>query len=673
MKFQPFVFWLIALIIGILLQITFEFSFYQLTIATTIAVCFLIFFNFKNKYKCWFSICGLVVLILVGALRFENNHRTIKSLPQKKFQSELVHFSIKEKLKPSEKYLKYLAQANWTKNDSFLNQKFLVYVRKSQEELLVGDSFWTYGKYSRIEKAKNPHQFDYKSYMSLKNVGLQIFCDSIVGIEHPQGFSPNYLISKFKTRIKQQLVDKRFSKEARVFISALALGDRAELDRDYQEKLSSAGVMHLFAISGLHVGIIFGFLLILFYPILYLKHGRYIRYWIALILIWLYAWFVGFSPSVTRAAFMLSLYFITIMLQRPANIFHTLAVTAFVVLIVSPKQLFDVGFQLSYTAVFFIAWLFPVMRKFLPKFRKPYKNYPFDILTVTTTAQIGVMPISVFYFNKFSGLFLLGNIVLLPIAGLLVIVSIFSIGLLHLGWMPQNLVNGLNFVFEYIFKYLDWITSFESFIFRDISWNWMQVFILLTILIWLKFVFTSFKFYKLIPIFGLFLLFQLTVIWDKTKFENKTELIVFQEYKGSIIGLREGLSLNVFMQVEDSAKTMQYTLLPYAMQEKIKNLQIHDLPDHFESNHFLKTGNVIKFDNKMIGIAQGEIDSIEGLEYIILRKSKPKIQITKSVKKLIADGSNYPNVIENLGNDSLEIHYTKEDGAFILEVDKKTK
>lgn len=141
MKFQPFVFWLIALIIGILLQITFEFSFYQLTIATTIAVCFLIFFNFKNKYKCWFSICGLVVLILVGALRFENNHRTIKSLPQKKFQSELVHFSIKEKLKPSEKYLKYLAQANWTKNDSFLNQKFLVYVSKSQEELLVGDSF----------------------------------------------------------------------------------------------------------------------------------------------------------------------------------------------------------------------------------------------------------------------------------------------------------------------------------------------------------------------------------------------------------------------------------------------------------------------------------------------------------------------------------------------------
>lgn len=388
----------------------------------------------------------------------------------------------------------------------------------------------------------------------------------------------------------------------------------------------------------------------------------------ALIIIWWYAWFVGFTPSVSRAAFMITVYYTTILLRRPTNIFHTLALSGFILLLINPNQLFHVGFQLSYSAVFFIAWLFPVVRKIFPYHVKPWRNYPYDLLSVTTVAQMGVLPISIYYFKTFSGVFLLGNLVLLPFAGIMIIASAVSVLLMSFSLMPSFLVRWLNGAFELIFNYLDVITSVDSLIFRGVSLNLWQVGILLLILIWIRYALLKFRIYKLTPLLILFFIFQISRFYEQIEFSNKRELIVFQEYKGSVIGIRDGRKMDVFMQVEDSIKTMEFTINPYVINEQIKELRVFGLKDSVANEFYVKKGNLIHYHQENYGIIEGRNDTVPQVDHLIWRRINANSTFPTSVKNIIADGSNYPNVIEKLRNDSIEIYSTAQSGAFLKSV-----
>ena len=671
MKYQPLAFWITALIAGIWLQQELDFNTSWLW-AGIVALCALLFICFLIPFlRKIFVLTGLILLIFTGALRFDQYNADVLQLTEFQDNHSLIKLKVKEKLKPSAKFNKYIAFIDESENPEVVGQQILVYVRKSQPILHVQDKCWTYASLHNIPEPKNPHQFDYQKYMLRKKVGLQMFTDTVAGILHPSEFHPAHEISVFKENIKTRLDAYGFSQESKIFISSLALGDRSDLNPDFQEKLSSAGVMHLFAISGLHVGIVFAFLMVLLYPILFLKNGKYIRIVLALAVIWFYAWFVGFTPSVTRAAFMISLYYTTVLLRRPTNIFHTLALSGFILLLINPNQLFDVGFQLSYSAVFFIAWLFPVVRRFFPYSRKPWRNYPYDLLTVTMVAQMGVMPISVFYFHTFSGVFLLGNMVLLPFAGILIVVSIVSVLLMTFEIMPAFLVEILNTSFVFIFDYLDGITSFKSLIFKGISWNFIQISLLLMMLVYLRFVLKNFRPYKLIPVLMLFLIFQMTRVYDRHSFGNKSELVVFQEYKGSMIGVRNGANLDVFMQTEDSAKSMEFTINPYVLNEKISMLNVFEMQDSAQSAVYVKKGNLLRFNDELYGFVHETMDSLPALDYAVLSRIKPEIKLNPGLKGIIADGSNYPNVIDKLRmrNDTVNIHATAENGAFLKTVE----
>ena len=309
MKFQPFAFWVAALTAGIVIQQRLWLKDDVLWIGAGISFLLLLISLSFGRLRQLFPFLAIVFLMLTGSLRFQQKNFNVLNLPELTEARQLLQFEVETNLRSSAKYNKYIVQPINGANEELLDQKFLIYIRRSQPYLHVKDRFWTYGKVQLIDGPKNPHQFDYKRYMGMKGVGLQIFADTVTLIDHPANFSFSHHISEFKSEIKKKLENNGFSPESRIFISALALGDRNDLTPEFQEKLSSAGVMHLFAISGLHVGIVFAFIMILLYPVLYMKKGRYLRIVLALMVIWFYAWFVGFTPSVTRAAFMITVYY----------------------------------------------------------------------------------------------------------------------------------------------------------------------------------------------------------------------------------------------------------------------------------------------------------------------------------------------------------------------------
>src|SRR5690606_4992755 len=140
------------------------------------------------------------------------------------------------------------------------------------------------------------------------------------------------------------------------------------------------------------------FMMIL-YPLIFLKNGKILRILFSLMLIWSFVVCVGFQPAVLRSAVMISVFYIGHTFKSKPNIYHTLAVSAFILLCINPNFLFDVGFQLSFSAVFFIVYLHPVYQKlFRPKSKLSKITIAF--LGTSISAQIGTMPFTLFYFHQ---------------------------------------------------------------------------------------------------------------------------------------------------------------------------------------------------------------------------------------------------------------------------------
>lgn len=670
MKYHPFLYWLLAIVAGIWVSFKYLPKEEHILYFIGFAILMMIVFRLLKLKNGFIFFSGFLVVMGIGALRFHQENPHFNTSFELNKQKSIYYVEVQGILKPSEKYYKYDVKIKSSEkpiDSAIIGQNLLLYLKKQEIPIHVNDQFWIYGILDKIPAPKNPHAFDYRAYLKNKKIYLQIFSDDLAGLEHLNNKPLAHRLSVFKQKIKNELNTKGFSQTSKIFISSLALGDRSDVDKDFQEKLSSAGVMHLFAISGLHVGIIFGFIMILLYPLLFLRHGKIMRWALALALIWIFAWFVGFTPSVTRAALMISIYYFTLALQRNPNIYHTLALSALVLLFIQPNQLFEVGFQMSYSAVFFIAWLYQPLRTLFPHYRKPYKNYLFNLICLTTVAQIGVLPISVYYFNKFSGLFMLGNLVVLPFASIMVALSFVVVITLTLSIFPDFLVDFINFAFEKVNQYIDFLTSYESFIFRDITWNWLQVILLISLIIFLRPLFLQFKWRKLIPVFMILLAFQVTRLYDDYIFNNKQELIVFQQYKASVIALREGKKLDIFWHVEDSTNVRNYVINPYITHEKIKHLNIHDLMSTNKGDNYIKAKNLIKLNEQVYYISDNQLKEFPEVDAIILTQAPYRLpdSIPSKIKRIIADGSNYPSQIQYLKEKSDSLYSTYESGAYL--------
>ena len=252
-------------------------------------------------------------------------------------------------------------------------------------------------------------------------------------------------------------------------VGAMTLGDRSHLQRSVRQQFSAVGASHVLALSGLHLSILYFFLSFVFYPF----RRRLFFNVILLSSIWVYAYAVGMSASITRAAIMLSLITLSTMMLRKASSVNNLSLSAILILLFSPSTVYDIGFQLSFAAVLFIIILYKPLFRLMPfrLRRNRFVAFVWSMVCISFVAQLGTAPLVAHYFHIFPVYFLLSNFVVVPAA--YIIIGGPIIYLLHV--FPATVSMLLDTVADTMLHLVRLIASLPGATVTGISFSWFQV------------------------------------------------------------------------------------------------------------------------------------------------------------------------------------------------------
>lgn len=292
------------------------------------------------------------------------------------------------------------------------------------EDLKIGERVTFTGKVTNPQNPGNPAEFDNERYLHIKGITGTAYLP--VGGWSRDGSVPLTLHMRalaLREKVVVLYASLGFGEDKRAVLSALTIGDKSELTREVKDLYSSVGASHVLALSGLHLGIFYMILSVL----LPVWRGRRVcsiaREVLILAIVWLFAFVAGLSPSLLRAALLFTLFSLGRCLERDASSVNSLAFAAIVMLIVSPRSLFDVGFQLSFAAVFSIIMFHPPLRRLFPDCGK-VDGYVVDTFVVSFVAQVGTLPLVWYYFGKFPLYFLLTNMLVVPAAFLIMFLAV---------------------------------------------------------------------------------------------------------------------------------------------------------------------------------------------------------------------------------------------------------
>ncbi|MFN3406079.1 MAG: ComEC/Rec2 family competence protein [Cytophagaceae bacterium] len=304
--------------------------------------------------------------------------------------------------------------------------KVLLYIDSQRQDILIpGNKLLISSKITEIPPAYFQGGFDKKKYYANKNIFHQCYLKEKDIIGYYEG---NELLKlnlfRLSTSAEKIIMNNFTSELAKQVALALLLGHKWHVESDTKEIFSSTGTIHLLAVSGLHVGIIYQILVLLLSPLSY--RSKLLSFGLIALLLILYAAITGFAPSVNRAVFMFLFLRAALLINRNADIYNTLALAAFVLLLIHPFSLFDLGFQLSFLAVTsIVTFTDPITRMLQTKYR--LINYLWSSVSVTIAAQILTLPVTLYYFHKLPLSMLVSNLVVVPLATPILITGLIGI------------------------------------------------------------------------------------------------------------------------------------------------------------------------------------------------------------------------------------------------------
>lgn len=430
-KKMPFVRLIIPFITGILLQWNFNFSPYFLfAFAACIAFVIVVFYCLPFSVKYTFSwITGISInplFIIIGALAVYNNDITHKEnwIGNYIADSIAVLATLQEPL--VEKAKTYKAEASVTaiktkgewKN---VTGKALIYFSKDDmPPLRYGSQVLFYKPLQLIRNSGNPGSFDYKQYNAFQDIYHEVFLKTknyVVTKETNKNAFNDWLFTVRAAVIEKLQSYIKGDREAGV-AEALLIGYRNDLDKDLVQAYSNTGVVHIIAISGLHLGMIYAALVFLFKPFRKYTWIRWLQPVVILTVLWIFTLLAGAVPSILRSAVMFSLIVLAAAIDRKSSIYNTLAASAFVMLCINPYYLWDVGFQLSYAAVVsIIIYAKPVYNWFYVS--NKILDFFWKLSSVTIAAQILTIPIIFYAFHQFPFFFLISNFIVVPLSSVI--------------------------------------------------------------------------------------------------------------------------------------------------------------------------------------------------------------------------------------------------------------
>ncbi|WPP49933.1 ComEC/Rec2 family competence protein [Catalinimonas niigatensis] len=422
--------------------------------------------QYRYKWANWVGMAGLLWLFVTSWFYVQHRQDDRQEQHLGNISIPYTHYvaTVKEPSEPKKNSYQAVAEVDYlVQRDSVgvvrttpAKGKIILYQPKndSLSTFVYGDQILIQGQAQRIKPPANPHEFDYRQFLIYQHIYHQHYLPKDQWTSIGSNIS-NPLISfayTARSRCRQVFAQGISDPQARGIAQALVLGIKTELDDEIRNAYAAAGAMHVLAVSGLHVGIIYLVLSFLLKPLEHIgKGGHVLKAVLCLLALWAYALLTGLSPSVMRAALMFSFIIVAEATRRQTNIYNTIAASAFFLLLFDPYLLMSVGFQLSYLAVLGIVYLQPkIYRWFNPENR--WLDWLWGLTAVSIAAQLATFPLGLYYFQQFPIYFWLSNIIVIPAAYLILSLGLlcFAVGLslpsllTYPGWLLEKVIQVTN-------------------------------------------------------------------------------------------------------------------------------------------------------------------------------------------------------------------------------------
>jgi competence protein ComEC len=666
-KYLPLHF-LVFLILGIGIQFytqIWTFGFTKLGLLILFLLISLLLFK-RNKE---FTFVALILFFFIGisAVHIQNTRNYKNHFTNFLKQEATVVLRISKVLKPGFYHDKYVAEVLQI-NKNKTSGKVLLNIEKDslQNRLKIDAKIFVKPTFKRILPPLNPKQFDYKFYLAKQGIHQQLSIATSQVLQLPNS-SVSFVghFEKFRDKIQGSLLKLNFKKDELAVINALLLGQRQDISKELLKEYAGAGAIHILAVSGLHVGIILLILSFLFKPLERIKNGGYLKAFCIVLLLWMFAFIAGLSASVVRAVTMFTFLAVGQSFQRKKVITFSLISSMLFLLIVKPMFLFDVGFQLSYLAVFGIVWVQPkIVAVYKPKFLLDKKIW--QLFSVSIAAQVGILPLSIYYFQQFPGLFVLSNLVIIPFLGAILMGGIVVIFMSLLTILPPFLVAIYGFVISVMNSFVGWVSKQEQFLFKEISISFLMmlgcycfIFSAIVFLINKKPKNLIYLLISIVFVQGLYFL-------EHKRASEKEAFVVFHKSRFSLIGLREGMNMALHNDSDLLESKEIKAVQSYRVAEYINTIEIVDFKNYIR----FKEQDILLIDS--LGVYQ-----LRKLEKpIVVLQYSPKINLERLIQTLnpsliIADGSNYKSYVRKWRVVALKkevpFYNTSKRGAFVLE------
>ncbi len=480
LRMMPALPFALAFAIGIIIgyhtsALQYEWLLLAVSVTLCLASCFLKSITLRTGFLC-------VVCLIVGALLMDLQKKHIHvDIPDTQVE---MHAVVIEQPQYNDRY----ASTDFFVNDGYLkNHKIRCYIY-NKEKPILGATYNLKGRLRHFDVGTSESNFNYAKWADSHALSalMYVYDGNVIrsddAIDSMPFMERVMLKSKLmRARLIASLHDKGLQGTSQALVAAMAFGDRSMLTKDLRDDYSRTGAAHLLALSGMHLGVLFMLLTMVFGRL----RNKLFKSIIIVVTVWAYVIFVGMPSSVVRAATMLTIYALVSAGGRDSMSINALFLTFAVMLACSPMMIWDVGFQLSFLAVLSIFIFFPPIYNIVPQtffFEHPLMRFIWSTIAISVAAQIGTTPLSIYYFSRFPLIFLLTNLVAIPLVTALLYFVFLMLMLSFIPLLSTIMIIPVKVCTSILSYIIEMFASWEWGSIENISINWIQLILIYAII-----------------------------------------------------------------------------------------------------------------------------------------------------------------------------------------------
>jgi competence protein ComEC len=686
----PFVRITLLYIAGIVLALLYpnNSNYFYYLIAAFVVILTIIIKLLNRRYYYINILYGIIISLIFILVPYTFTSYKLNSVTNKENLNGILISNVSSSKKYKNNFYKIelnILSKKYSINSKTLNTNAIAFLKSDTDtfNIQIGDYILLNSEFKDVEPAKNPYQFDYKSYLKYSDI-------SKIGFVNNKNWklikNKEFNIFRLSEDLRQFFIDRfnQFNIKPKnlAVINAIVLGDKSNLSDELGTEFANAGVMHILAVSGLHVGILFLILTLLFKSFAGYKVGKYLKFILILTILWSYAFITGLSPSVVRSVIMFSLVSISLVIERQHNIYNTVFVSAFLLLVFNPFYLLKIGFQLSYLAVLGIIFFQPKISKLI-KSKNKIIRYFWDLIAVSFAAQISTAPLTLYYFSKFPNYFIITNLMVMM---LVTMILTFGIAFLALSYVPilnSFIAKSLDFLLDIMNFIIHKVNTFPKSITDNINVDFFEMISIYSIIIFFSFYMINRNKKSIVLLSISFIVFISYYNYNFITNYNKQKLIFFNIKQHSFIGIIDNNKSYLFCdeKYDKAQNDINFSIKKYFIRGNTNKIELKYLDNNetFENRNIFCNSNFLKFKEKTIFLANDNYTTPENnisVDYLYLinyNKKKFNELISKINPKEIVISNKIPkyfedDIIEICNSKGIKYYSTIGNDAHILEM-----